>query len=690
VPRPEPVASMEIEIIERRLDAVRRRLWLREVLRATAIAALAASVLYLVARRGLTVQDAAVTSGAVSCVAAITWLLARPQRWSRFIAARALEAARPASRNLIVTAEELLRHPERAHPTVLARVFRQTAEVIGSSTSEAVPLQRDLLAAVAALMLGTAMALGVPQSAAVALRDRVQQTFDRSQSRDTPVVVQAIVTPPEYTGQPPIRVEAPERIEAVQGSRLQLTLRRGRDVRGWRARFGTKPMQFEGSVDEPRIAMTLVESGYIAIELVDPNAAERRLLLPVAVSPDRAPTITIESPGKDLLLPDAKATIAVAGTAADDYGIQTLDLRYTKVSGSGEQFEFNEGSIPLSVSRDTVRSWKARAEIVLTALALAPGDALIYRIVGRDRRPGDAGLASSETFFIEVAGPGQVALAGVELPPDRERYALSQQMIVLKLERLKDRLPTSDRLSVKADMATLAAEQRAVRANFVFLTGGHVEDEEQEAEHSHEIQEGRLENTARREIVAAIQHMGRAEQGMAMVSVDAALPPARAAVEALQRAFGRNRYFLRTLPVRSRVDASRRLTGELSAAADWRRELFADAGNPGSAEARTLLARVLALSHDIRAGSAAPAALTALAEQAVAIDPSSQAWQDVSRDLLALGDRRDTSPADRTKRLNTVTFAIAAETMRQATTLHSAERADEGLRSAWQQEKRRP
>ncbi len=141
-----------------------------------------------------------------------------------------------------------------------------------------------------------------------------------------------------------------------------------------------------------------------------------------------------------------------------------------------------------------------------------------------------------------MAGPGQVALAGFELPPDRERYALSQQMIVLKLERLRAREKTLDRATLEQEVGNISAEQRAVRANFVFLMGGHVEDEEAEAEHSHEIQEGRLENTARREIVDAIQHMGKVEVGLAAINTTAALPPARAAVEALQRAFGRNRY----------------------------------------------------------------------------------------------------------------------------------------------------
>ncbi len=228
----------------------------------------------------------------------------------------------------------------------------------------------------------------------------------------------------------------------------------------------------------------------------------------------------------------------------------------------------------------------------MSRIGLEPGDAMIYRVVGRDERPGDAGAASSETFFIEVAGPGQVALAGFELPPDRERYALSQQMIVLKLERLRAREKGLDRSVLEQEVGNIAAEQRAVRANFVFLMGGQIEDEEAEAEHSHEIQEGRLENTARREIIDAIQDMGKVEVGLAAINTGAALPPARAAVEALQRAFGRNRYILRTLPVRSRVDPSRRLTGELSAASDWRRELYPPAADPAVDAARTTATEV--------------------------------------------------------------------------------------------------
>ena len=664
--------------IERSLDAVSRRLRLKDVFVGTAVWALIAGTLFAFMRRELGIV--------IGAVLGIAWVAARARRWNRFQAARILEAARPASRNLIVTAEELLRHPDRAAPAIRSRVFNRTVTVIGSNPGDAVAVRREVLFAAVAIVGGMAVAVGLPQRAAVSLRETLGQVSGSSASGNASPDLQALVTPPLYTDQPAIALEDPERIDALQGSRLRLTLHSARaSVEKWRVRFGSKPIPFE-TANEPSIEIALVESGYIAIEPVDPADARHRRLLPVAVSPDRAPIITIERPGKDLLLPDAKATVAVAGTAADDYGLQSLELRYTKVSGSGEQFEFNEGTIPLTIATDSARSWKARAEMALSTLSLSPGDAVIYRFVGRDRRPGDAGLASSDTFFIELAGPGQVALPGFELPPDRERYALSQQMIVVKLQRLKARTPGIDRAALEEEMATIAAEQRAVRANFVFLTGGTVEDEEQEAEHSHEIQEGRLENTARREIVAAIQHMSRAEQGMARISVAAALPPAEAAVDALQRAFGRNRYFLRTLPVRSRVDPSRRMTGELTAAGDWRRELFPD---PVENEARRLLARILELSPNIQSGSVASAELTALAEQAIALDPAASIWQGVSRELLALRDSQEQTNADRARRLNGLTATIAAETMRGMATLRPGEASDGGLRNIWQGERRR-
>ena len=167
----------------------------------------------------------------------------------------------------------------------------------------------------------------------------------------------------------------------------------------------------------------------------------------------------------------------------------------------------------------------------------------------------------------------------------------------------------------------IAAEQRSVRANFIFLLGGHVEDEEVEAEQSSEITEGRLINNARRDITAAVRDMTRAEQGLAAIDLKAALAAARDAVNSLQRAFGRNRYFLRTLSARSRIDPSRRLSGRLDAASGWNRNVTDPAGG-AAPPASTLAGELTELSNNVaRKAGADRSIVERLAERALAIDP---------------------------------------------------------------------
>jgi hypothetical protein len=214
-----------------------------------------------------------------------------------------------------------------------------------------------------------------------------------------------------------------------------------------------------------------------------------------------------------------------------------------------------------------------------------------------------------------------VPLEGIEMPPERERYALSQAMIVLKLERLQAREKTLTKDALTEEAGNIGAEQRAVRANFVFLLGGEIEDEEVEAEHSHEISEGRFANQARKDIVAATVLMGQVEKALAAISTRDALPPARAAVKALQRAFGHSRYLLRALPSRVRLDPARRLTGDTTSAGDWDRVLSPPAPDPAIASARTALGDVIAAAAGLDAGADAASltgTLRALSERILA------------------------------------------------------------------------
>jgi hypothetical protein len=537
---------------------------------------------------------------------------------SRSEAARAIETACPELRNVLVTAEELERHPRRAAPAIAARVFdeadRATSRV---RPAEVVPLRATGLSVATAVVI----ALGVtwiPAWRDAAAAGALAPSSDVS----SPLAAGSVrftVVPPAYSELGTMTLTDPERIVALEGSRVRVETSAGE-----RARFG------EDVVDE----IVARASGYFAIA----RDADALRLVPLTVTPDGAPAVRVEAPGKDMLLPDGSRTIPVTITASDDLALSALELRFTKVSGSGEQFEFVEGSLPVDLARTSSREWRGEGRLTLPSMNLGPGDSIVYRAVARDRRPGDAGLASSDTYMLEIAGPGQVALEGVEMPPELERYAMSQQMIVLKLERLRAKEAGLTREALTEEAASIAAEQRTVRANFIFLLGGHVEDEFEEAEHSHEIQEGRLENTARKDINAAISQMTRVGEGLAALNVAAALPPARAAVESLQRAFGRSRYLLRALASRSRLDPSRRLTGELADASDWRRTV-PDQEERDGLRVRALLDRVLeTLSSSRATGSVPDRDRQAMAEAALAIDPAAEPWQLLARRLLDADD----------------------------------------------------
>src|SRR5204862_2431955 len=171
----------------------------------------------------------------------------------------------------------------------------------------------------------------------------------------------------------------------------------------------------------------------------------------------------------------------------------------------------------------------------------------------------------------------------------------------LKIERLdfQARERSLARPALVEAAANIAAEQRAVRANFIFLLGGEIQDEEVEAETSSEIAEGRFANKARQEIVGATVLMGRVERALTAVSTKDALPPARDAVRALQRAFGHSRYLLRALPARARIDPARRLSGDLKDATDWNRALAPAAPDAQADAARAALIEVIAAGGDL-------------------------------------------------------------------------------------------
>jgi len=668
--------------VQRAVERIRRHLTAAHFLEA-ATAGFVAAAAFAVAGRALRWPPAAGAAGAalLACVAGSWWFLRRRAERTRPAAALRFERAHPESRNAVFTAVELIDHPERAKTWIRERVLADAGAAVSlASPRSVVPIGWRAAVCLVAAVLAVAAIFSVDRRAAAALSAVIQQVLPRSGEARTRLSI--VLEPPAYTRLPPATLNEPERITAVEGTRLRI---RVEGPVASRIRFGSAALATRLDGNTTMAEYVLRESGYLAVE---GQAAPR--LIPIAVTPDRAPDIKVEKPGRDLLVANAIAAIPIETSATDDFGLERLALRYTKVSGSGEQFEFVEGELPLAVAREDARSWRGRAAFALANLGLEPGDSLVYRVVAQDGRPGDAGASASDSYFIDVAGPGQVALEGFEMPPDRERYGLSQQMIVLKIQRLRERERGLARDALVDQTGSLAAEQRAVRANFVFLTGGHVEDEEEEAEQSHEIQEGRLENTARREISRAIGYMTQAEQALIAIDTTTALAQARLAVDALQRAFGRNRYILRALPLRSRVDPSRRLTGKLDEAKGWLRVLPAAPADRRAQRIRGLLADLTAagerLSGADRAASAA--AVGEWPERALAIDPGNPEWQQISAQLIAVRDAIRAGAAAETivATFSKVLTAMVAQVRRVAMPRGFDIHPTDPLRGAWAEE----
>ncbi len=629
------------------LDRLRRRIALRAVIEGATGGAAAATALALA---GWPPRDSGVTPLAVGMIAVVVGALGRVafsrDRLGR--AAHVAEQAAPECRNLLVTAEELLGAPAATSARVRAEVMRRALQVAARLDLRVLfPFtQRAVVGALVFLLWSAAAAratngtLAGPAASATPMID----------------VVELTITPPQYTGRPPRTVRDPDRVEVLVGSRITLQVRSNATA----VRLSTVDTSYALAHDAAagRHAAEIVAEtdGLIALDAgvaagAAPNGRGRRLI-GITVLDDAAPRPVIVRPGRDLLLPDGKQAIDVTVEAADDIALATLTLRYTKVTGSGERFTFVEGEVPVAITRRTGSSWTARARWQLDSLGLEPGDMVVYRAAATDGRPGAAAV-ESDAFIAEVASPGGVAAAGFAIDPEQERYALSQQMIVLKAERLLARRQQLASQAYADSAAEIASEQRRVRAEFIFMMGGELNDgaveegnltdinEEAEAEAESDLLAGREANLGRLALRRATRSMSRAARELTDVDVAGALVHARAAVEQLEQAFARNRIILRALAEREELDPARRLGGALDDVARPTRAVV-----PAAPEVRVTA---------IRAVLAAPARdandLVRLAERILRIDPSARALQEAASaytaaaSALGQGDARGAGDA---------------------------------------------
>jgi len=551
------------------LRAVAQRRRLAALLSGTTLGGAATFVLAVLFRSALTPVGMLMLWWTLAAAGAlIGW--ARLNRSSRVDADR-IEQVVPTAQNLVRTAVELREHGVATD--IAKRVFHDADQrVRGVRPALVVPLGRvTALAALPVLSLAVVVAWRPITVVFEAVRP------GSASAAPTLNELRLSVRPPAYTGYPTTTVALPEQLDVLAGSTLQLSGRIGGGAVIMSHSNGSDTVRGERLAASPELVVT--DDALITLTpLGDDGRTGARRLIAVRVRDDAAPRVRIAAPARDLRIADGDRQLEVAIEASDDIALQSLALRFTRVRGAGEQFAFVEGDAMLSITRDSSDRWRARATLRLDTLRLEPGDVVVYRAIARDARPGTV-PTESETYLVEVSAPGADAVEGFAADEDQDRYGLSQAMVILRTERLLAGLDAMSADEQRRAALTLAAEQRSVRAEFVFMMGGELADdandhaghmhlnEEAEAEAEDDILAGRLANQGRLEMTRAIRAMSAAAQLLTAGTLREALVEERRALVSLERALSRSRFILRALNTRERVDPARRLTGNAAGVA---------------------------------------------------------------------------------------------------------------------------
>jgi hypothetical protein len=540
-----------------RLAAEARARTVEDAARWTVCGAIGGVVLAVIASSagGGGAARAIVVALSVATAAGVGLIRAR-RRWTPAAVAEALERRQSAD-NLVVTAEALSRVPTHSWQPAVASAAWSRLEGLAPPSHRGTWLRLG----VAAMVAIVAAVVPWPVPAFEAVKSPASARPAAGAPSDHPITaLSARVVPPAYLGGVPYDTAEATTLEIVGGSQVTL-LAHTNDATVRISRDGTETTDVATAGGVASIELPSPAGGTWLIAPGSADDARGGRLLVIRVVDDAPPVVRVVTPGRDRRLARPLADLRVTIDARDDHALTDVRLRLTTVSGSGENLTFADREVRARIDRTAAGVWTAEAVLPLATLGLDDGDLVVYRGVAADARPG-APAVESDAFLVEV-GPLRAASdaggGGEDVDPE-QRQAISQQMVIVKTERLHARTDLTPDARL-AEAQGLAVEQRMVRAEFVFLMGGEVEDEEEEAAQAHDLVEGRLANQGQAALLGATRAMSRAEARLVAGDTVTALVAEREALRLLQQAFDRRRFLLRPVAERARIDPARRLEG---------------------------------------------------------------------------------------------------------------------------------
>ena len=199
---------------------------------------------------------------------------------------------------------------------------------------------------------------------------------------------------PSYTGLPAEHQDDGGDVAAVVGTTVTVRPTTTMPVQGGTLTFdnGTTVPLVADSSGKLSASFKLKTSGFYRVDLVSASGASVTGPVQYAVDalPDRPPKVSIEQPGRDTKVTNVEeVTVAVRGS--DDYGVESMELRYRVNGGEEKRVPFT-GSSRGKEPRGTYTFF-------LEEQKLAPGDLIAYNAVARD---GAGNVGSSDVYFLEV------------------------------------------------------------------------------------------------------------------------------------------------------------------------------------------------------------------------------------------------------------------------------------------------
>jgi len=332
---------------------------------------------------------------------------------------------------------------------------------------------------------------------------------------------------------PPQTVNDAGDISAVRGSRVDITIVASESVAdATLVRDSRESLPMEQNEDGSWTTTLIIdEEGQYRIDL--PYGEKTRVAASpnyaIEVLPDRAPQVRLSRFGRDSQVTSVEEAL-IEVTGHDDLNVATLELVYA-INDQPEQ------TVVLHQGDGAQTDVSAEHLLALEDYSLSPGDLIAYYARAADSRAEDALTATTDIFFMQVRpfdrtfrrGQGGAGAGGAQQGGEQERSLSAQQrqLVIATFKLARDRSSYDEaRFSETADALETAQARIRDRVEAIIRRIGT----------RSVMQRNAGVQRMQEELPQAVTAMQEAEKQLLDDSPAGALPPARKALQHLQRA----------------------------------------------------------------------------------------------------------------------------------------------------------